>query len=326
MYLNLPFWFSNQYSSAFPLVSLQYNNLHLKFELRDYTELLKITTKNIDIDQLISKYNFVELIENNLNELNVSMVIEYIALDTFERQRFIQSGHEYIINEINEVEFKNINQLNTDLVLNFHHCIRDIRWYVTPQITTNTYFTPYPVNDHYYRKKSILSSDNVYYENYIQSFNPEYITNTYNTLNIEYTTEILWKNNTINTDKINDDYDRANYIKIYPYCVSTRLTLNSYVLFNQPYMYFNYLQPYNYYPTTPFLGSNVYSFSLYPNEITPTGSFNIGRISYVSIKPFLYFSENNDDGIPNEYTIKIMVTTINVLRIIGGICNKAYHY
>jgi hypothetical protein len=113
--------------------------------------------------------------------------------------------------------------------------------------------------------------------------------------------------------------------------------------------YFNYVQPYKHHSNTPADGINMYSFSLYPEEIQPSGSCNFTRLSNVlltllidpsMIEPVIEPIDNNSSNITSSSSISYMnssssggsISSIadpsirlwifginyNVLRIFGG--------
>ena len=89
--------------------------------------------------------------------------------------------------------------------------------------------------------------------------------------------------------------------------------------------YYNYIQPYSYYNSIPSLGVNVYSFSLNPLEVQPSGSCNFSRIPKISLEVNL-LKNINDFILNNELNLEIIGTNYNILRIIGGIAGLAYTY
>ena len=113
--------------------------------------------------------------------------------------------------------------------------------------------------------------------------------------------------------------------------------LNGVQLIGENYYFFNFLQPYNYYNSTPQLGLNVYSFSLRPTEFQPAGSCNMSRISSIGLKlkindigkdelENLSLDNTNRTSIFNEYKLIYQIRNYNVLRLIGGIGATAYTY
>jgi len=87
--------------------------------------------------------------------------------------------------------------------------------------------------------------------------------------------------------------------------------------------YFNYVQPYQSYPSIPFDGINIYSFSLEPFKLQPTGSINLSRIDSFN----LIFYIRNILKIPNLLNNKLSIYGVNynILRIISGMAGKAFN-
>lgn len=350
VYLPVPFWFCQTYGLAFPLIALQFNTLQLKIKLKKAVDLIYF-----NIPDNVSKtivYKIKELIDqsflNNINsilknELEITVLLEYISLDSPERKKFVQSGHEYLITQVQDITFENVSTFNSKFELNFFHCVKDLYWCVSKYTDTNNIFGQ-NFFDKYYAD-IILSAYSVDHNNYIQ-----YIQNLYNPSRpfsvYEYIIglndfETLISNGKITNDQYNNDIGITNQIKIIkiPYLLNSTITFNSVEFINQSSNFFNYLQPYIYYNSTPDYGVNVYSFSLYPTDFQPSGSINMGRIPAINIyfdllvldklnivqtttnKLYLDNTQQN-----NDYQIKIFACNYNVLRIIGGIAGLAFQY
>jgi hypothetical protein len=122
-----------------------------------------------------------------------------------------------------------------------------------------------------------------------------------------------------------------------PYVKSSSLKFNSVNVIDEYNNYFNYVQQYSYYNSTPDVGVNMYSFSLHPCDTQPSGSCNFGRIPFVSLS-FEFneksttdvitnqFYEIADEELLNQFIVRVYAVNYNVLRILGGICGIAYQY
>jgi hypothetical protein len=350
VYLPVPFWFCQTYGLAFPLVALQFNTLQLKIKLKKAVDLIYFNIPdNVDknivykIKDLISQ-SFLNNINNVLkSDLEVNVLLEYISLDSPERQKFVQSGHEYLITQVQDIVFDNASTYNSKFELNFFHCVKDLYWCVTQYRDTNNIFGE-NFFDKYYANV-VLNSYSAVNKNYIG-----YLNNLYNPFRLfdmyQYiiglnTLENLFLNNLLTEEQYNNDIGIVNQINIIkkPYLLGTSITLNSTEFINQESNFYNYLQPYIYYNSTPDYGVNVYSFSLHPTDFQPSGSINMGRIPSISINLDLLildklnilkttenilYPENTQQN--NDYQVKIFACNYNVLRIIGGIAGLAFQY
>lgn len=340
VYLPVPFWFCQTYGLAFPLISLQFNNLQFKIKLKNYFDLLKINyTKDLDkqyVENIINIYKeeILIYIEENLKEqLNITVLLEYISLDSLERRKFAQAGHEYLITQNQIVQFNDATPLNNKFNINFFHCIKELWWFVSKKKEYNDIVIENNNEMNYYEKlTSKYFSKNENYVNYLQSlFNPFYLFDFFEFINGLNTYKNKLINNEITNEIFYDDISTLlNYeiLKI-PYCQSSSLTFDSETYIDQSYEYFNYLQPYKAYNSTPKLGTNVFSFSLFPTDFQPSGSVNFGRIPSINLT--LELLKLNDKPIKNnneieDYIVKIYGTNYNVLRIFGGIGNVAFQY
>ena len=339
VYLPVPFWFSQSYSMAFPLIALQFNNLQFKIKTKNYLELLKINyTDDLEkkyVENIINIYKediitYIE--ENTKNQLNITILLEYISLDTLERKKFAQAGHEYLITQNQVINFRNASILNNNFNLSFFHCVTELLWLVKTNKNNDDLTIGDDINENkYYTQNDISTYYSFYNNNYIN-----YINSLYNPSSLfnmfQYMKGLTIYNNKLNIGEItnenylNDVKSVLNYkiVKI-PYCLESTLIFNSVTIFNQSYQFFNYLQPYKYYNSTPELGTNVYSFALYPTDIQPSGSVNFGRIPAVNLRLDLLKLNNNLNEF-NDYNVSIYVTNQNVLRIIGGIAGLAFQY
>ena len=81
------------------------------------------------------------------------------------------------------------------------------------------------------------------------------------------------------------------------------------------YIYFNHVQPYQYFEVSPDEGINVYSFCLEPDKFQPSGSCNTSYIDQTEIKMNLNHIVNDK----NTGTFKGYSLGQNIFRIIDGL-------
>ena len=107
----LDFWFCKDAGQALPLVALQYHEVKIKV-------------------------NFSRLLPTGSD---VSLFVDYIYLDTIERQRFARSSHEYLIEQVQSTGLENVEDnvsngpLSPDIkrnkiMLNFNHPVKELVW------------------------------------------------------------------------------------------------------------------------------------------------------------------------------------------------------
>jgi len=107
LYIPIPLFFFKDAGMSLPLVALQYHELEIQFEFRNITEMYSGTPlETLDIT-------------------DISLDVEYIFLDSVERNRFSKVDHQYLINTIQYTKFSNIDQ-NAILELKFNHPVKEL--------------------------------------------------------------------------------------------------------------------------------------------------------------------------------------------------------
>ena len=132
LYLPLPFWFINNFGLAFPLIALQYNSIQIKINTKKLEECIKIDIAD-DFNDITVREDILISITNNISnilntKLEISLLAEYIYLDSIERKKFAQTAHEYLIEQVQELEFNNLILSKNTFELYFYHCCKDLFW------------------------------------------------------------------------------------------------------------------------------------------------------------------------------------------------------
>ena len=116
--LNVPlfFWFNREWSLALPLIALQYHDIKLKIQLRDFNSCYKNNTDNI----LLTGYSIS----------NFRVWVDYIYLDMDERREFAKQQHEILIDQLQKEgdEFITMTQNSVSKKLNFNHIVKELYW------------------------------------------------------------------------------------------------------------------------------------------------------------------------------------------------------
>lgn len=86
--------------------------------------------------------------------------------------------------------------------------------------------------------------------------------------------------------------------------------------------YFNYVQPYQHHTNTPADGINLYSFSLNPEELQPSGTCNFSRIDFSQLN--IKLTDEAKKALGDSSVIYIYTVNYNILRIMGGMGGLAY--
>lgn len=123
IYIPLQFWFCRNVGLSLPLIALQYHDVVISIQLNTLDALL-INTSPVG-----------ELVPNpeiQINDLNLSLWVDYIFLDTPERWRFAQVSHEYLIEQLQFFGNETIpaGTSNKNILLEFNQPVKEIVWVV----------------------------------------------------------------------------------------------------------------------------------------------------------------------------------------------------
>ena len=139
LYIPLQFFCCRYNGLAIPLVALQYHEV--RFEV-----LLK------SIDKLLIKQGDSNIASEDVNPVitlnDISLLTNYIYLDSEERKRFSSSSHEYLIEQIQVNGDEIIDTSNKKLKLNFNHPCKSLYWIAKHgKYISGKKFLAYSIND-----------------------------------------------------------------------------------------------------------------------------------------------------------------------------------
>ena len=262
VYLPLIFFFNRNPGLALPLIALQYHEVR------------------IDLD-LASDFG------TNFSSLKVWG--NYIYLDTEERRRFAQKGHEYLIEQVQHTGTDSLAAANStkQVRLSYNHPVKELVWCT-----------------------DIGSSSNLW------NFTSQPVTVTSNVLGLHNTANVFVPPSSSGAPQLLLD-STINFDENFAGPLSTfKLVLNGQDRFKeQDGKYFNQVQPFVHHSGSPMPGIYSYSFALKPEEHQPTGTCNFSRIdnAQVSVKC------NRADS-----SLHMFATNYNVLRIQSGMGGLAF--
>jgi hypothetical protein len=121
----LQFWFNRNYGLALPLIALQYHDVRLSFEFEELSRLI-VYTKGCG--------RYTEPKFTCFSYCSAGVLIDYVYLDSEERRRFAQVGHEYLIEQVQYLE-QNLccqgtgcSPTNQSFQLSFNHPVKELIW------------------------------------------------------------------------------------------------------------------------------------------------------------------------------------------------------
>jgi hypothetical protein len=121
LYIPLMLWFCRNYGLALPLIALQYHEVRLNFYFRQFSECI-VYTKNAPQ----SDRTFIR--GSSSSGFDSSVLIDYIYLDSDERRRFAQVGHEYLIDQLQFTNEVAVTSGTITQQLFFNHPVKFLNW------------------------------------------------------------------------------------------------------------------------------------------------------------------------------------------------------
>lgn len=308
LFIPLSFWFHENPGLALPLVALQYHEVRVKIELAPLSSMIVIENSGGDI--LNSLVDLQSLRGNNQSSINPKLLINYIYLDTQERQKFAQYSHEYLIHthqRITESVASGDVKINLS---NFNHPVKELIW-VNQRIDalaknqwnnfTDTMFVYTNPNDN---ESLVLTEDELI-----------------NLLNISGDSPSTDLISSVLQTNFGNIVDGNNPV------VSAEIKMNGTSRFDRiSGRFFNLVQPYQYHTSTPVSGVNVYSFAINPEEHQPSGTANFSRFDNAELLMTLV-QPKGTTGVTNSsyvYQTTVFAINYNILRITSGMGGLAY--
>ena len=300
VYLPLIFFFNRNPGLYLPLIALQYHEVRIDFDLAS---------------------NFSSYLETS----QVKVWGNYIYLDTEERRRFAQRGHEYLIEQVQHTGTDSVTSGATKQVrLSYNHPVKELIWALGGSDTTNSKMWNFTTNcatsnavvlesnpDFLGRSPSVQGNSNIFMLSSLQvaSGVPQVLTG-----NVTGSAGGV----TVSTTQFNEDGSVLPRKSVGP-LDSFKLILNGQDRFKaQPGKFFNQMQPNMHHSGNPYPGVYCYSFALKPEELQPTGTCNFSRIDNSQVEVVL------KAGADANTTLSMFAVNYNVLRIQSGMGGLAF--
>jgi len=299
VYLPLLFFFNRNPGLYLPLIALQYHEVRLDF----------------DLTSAYSAYfgsNAMEVWAN------------YVYLDTEERRRFAQKGHEYLIEQVQHTGGDAISAASSTVRLSFNHPVKELIWcYSNTTATSNNSLWNFCTSQS--NVQMTVSSNAVP----VLTGLPHEIGAPRLASNIC----VLNSTTALTSNSLNgagvawfEEGTAAGWGTAYSggYEVGPlkdfKVVLNGQDRFKEQIgKYFNQYMPLLYHTGTPYPGVYVYSFALQPEEHQPTGTCNFSRIDNAQVAVNLKTNANFSNPLQ-----KMFAVNYNILRIQSGMGGLAF--
>ena len=269
VYLPLIFFFNRNPGLYLPLIALQYHEVRIDIDLAS------------DFDDFLNKSVF-------------KVWANYVYLDTEERRRFAQKGHEYLIEQVQHTGTDTVDPAATKQVrLSYNHPVKELVWCFSNTAAKSSLWN--------------FTKNNLATEIALQSAQ----------------TKIGASNcfvpiSNLGTPMYSTELSTAAFTEEASGQLETfKLVLNGQDRFKeQKGKYFNQVQAYNHHSGCPAPGVYSYSFALKPEEHQPTGTCNFSRIDNAQVAVKM--------AAGTATSMHMFATNYNVLRIQSGMGGLAF--
>ncbi len=387
LFIPLEFWTGKISSSAFPICSLLNQNFQVSVKFRDAVDCI----------------NYFGTVAPSNNELPVItsgyLLVDYVYLETEERNLFITNNHEYLIEVVDRMS-DTLSAINTKINLTFNKPTKYMIWYAQlTKYAERSKFMSWATDDDWEKSRVEFAKlvwlitrqglDVSDPNNPIINFGAGYVnigtqppiivggnsllealaakvsavilfastngggdvvanattdnvalitnTITFEDMSTTITTFKADASSTINQNAFMDIHTN-NIIDIFNYgnfinrsdnpIINSSFQLNGKNRFQErDGFFYNYLQSYYYFKNSPKDGVNIYTFSLNPEELQPSGTINLGNVNSKDLLITLgKYNAKNDNYLSYFGTgnIRIFALGYNNLKIFRGVSGLSY--
>ena len=270
VYLPLVFFFNRNPGLYLPLIALQYHEVRIDIDLAaDFTTFLNASVFKVWAN--------------------------YVYLDTEERRRFAQKGHEYLIEQVQHTGTDTVDASATKQVrLSYNHPVKELVWCFSNTAAKSSLWN--------FTAKNLVTEVALESDQTADALDSNCYVPISNLGTPMYATKLS-----------TEAYTEENAGQLETF----KLVLNGQDRFKeQKGKYFNQVQAYNHHSGCPAPGVYSYSFALKPEEHQPTGTCNFSRIDNAQVAVKM--------AAGTATSMHMFATNYNVLRIQSGMGGLAF--
>jgi hypothetical protein len=296
VYLPMLFFFNRNPGLYLPLIALQYHEVRLDFNLTSY----------------FSKFFATARFEVWAN---------YVYLDTEERRRFAQKGHEYLIEQLQHTGADPITTNGSDQLirLSYNHPVKELIWCYTDAAYPGAAAANSGLNSAWSFVSNCANVNVTTDLGAFQTANNFVMPHVAGSPHLFVTQAAAQKVSNVYWSEDGAYVYNAEGLAAEVGPLATfRLILNGQDRFaSQPGKYFNQVQPFYHHTGVPYPGIYSYSFALQPEEHQPTGTCNFSRIDNAQVAVNLKTGSLSTQQ-------RMFAVNYNILRIQSGMGGLAF--
>jgi len=345
----LPFWFTTHPGLAVPLIAIQYTEVSINVDFRCLNDLFTIGIPSVSPTELFENpivgpnSNHVEL-KKELSEQgygpnnifwkfvsglltpgiwnqNVYLDIKYVYLDITERRIFAAAVSEYLITQVERLEFRGLQGVEQEDI-EFFHPVKEMIWvFQRDDVQNRNQWTNYTTLCHDEDYPTFLEIVKFRKNAVKMGLNPGPLADCVLPSGLDVN-EFLDVLNCTDTERLSltnmDAFDKyLNIMYFGEFLFNAHLRQNS-----KSSVYYEFQEPYDAHTTTPPCSKQIYmmSFAEAPEQVQPSGAANFSMFKQAqfnfTLKERIPKGECPDVELFNLF---FYVRSINVLRIMNGI-------
>ena len=281
VFLPLIFFFNRNPGLALPLIALQYHEVRIDIDLTS------------EFDTYVT---------------GLKVWGNYMYLDTEERRRFAQKGHEYLIEQVQHTGTDSLTESGTKQVrLSYNHPVKELVWCVNGGSADSAGLWNFCSN---------AAAGDVVVDCSSEKSGEGQISPS------QAGCPLLVVGTNGGTEELTEDGSGDGATQSVGPVDTFKLVLNGQDRFKeQSGKYFNQVQPFQHHSGSPSPGIYSYSFALKPEEHQPTGTCNFSRIDNAQVAIKLKNLTGTSLATPS---LDMFAVNYNVLRVQSGMGGLAF--
>lgn len=332
LYIPMQFWFCKFTGSALPMINLYYNEVKINIELNPIEKCYITHPKNyITVNDDLVPYTKGEYIEQTVNGKTATGI--FIKFDRATRKLYYT--------RLSSTKFKGIAN-DTDYLITG----KTSKYPIQPTDNEKSNRIPkdwlnklelkdcFMLVEYFYidREERIKFAENKheYLIEQVQHVPNSLINNTFNEkIRLTYDNtckELFWMVQLEQATKNNDWFNYTDKLEYENGAYTGKSIINEETIIlngherlsKRPHWYFNYIQPLKHHLYNLSEGINMYSFSLFPEKIQPSGTCNFGVISDIEIDCKFH-------KVTESVKFKSYAVVYNILRIADGLSGLVFN-
>lgn len=352
LYIPLRFWFCTAAGMALPILALQYGDVKINLELSDLSACYVISpTHYIELENDLVNFQQDEYLTQTIDS-NTVAIGRYASFDPITKRLYytrITTNMFQVINNTNFYSSKYTDNDRATMINSYSITGNKSKYSACPVINTEStliYSVAYSTNGYstlglkdcfllvgyiyldeeerlkFYKAKHEYIIEQLIYtgEQSLDGVNRNVRLGLSNPCKLmAWTTHLTYLSTTYNNDIFNYT-DSPLYENDEQ--VGESIIREAMIVFNgharmamRDEIYYNCVQPWQYFRYNPPKGINIYSFGIVPDRLQPSGACNMSKIDNIELQLKL----SNEITTSNQVKFKGYGLVYNVLRIISGV-------